>query len=326
MRRPDLINRTMIRNFFRPLYLTEGLNDKGSFKVVFMAGGSGAGKDTVLKHTLKGLPLKELDSDDAFEFLIHKRGLDPRFPDEQAKERDETRERAKAMTKARQKMWFQERHGLIINGTGDDLDKTRLMKDELERMGYDTAMVFVNVTNDESRRRNIMRGETIDPKTGQRGRTVPEHIRREKWEGSMKALDQYKKMFGDNFSMIDSSRDLFGSPEDRAAREEAHMEVHRKMKNFVERPPRLEAAREWYIAKSKMRNSDPDQIQRHVFAKFSPDERRDKPVQEDPRIDYHKLSNMSLAQRRRYGDQRAAQVLAQREREESIRMKGRIAA
>ena len=63
--------------------LSEGVNDKGVLKAVFMAGGPGSGKSYVASQ-LFGIPkkinvsvsgLKSVNSDTEFEFLLKKYGF-----------------------------------------------------------------------------------------------------------------------------------------------------------------------------------------------------------------------------------------------------------
>lgn len=280
-----------------------------------MAGGSGNGKDFVMKKSLGGLPLKEINSDHAFTYLMKKKGLDLKMPDEEASEREPLRKRAKGITQAKMKLAFDGRHGLIINGTADDVDKIQLMKTELENLGYDTAMVFVHTADSVSKARNIARGESGD-------RSVPEAIRKEKWDSSAKNMDRYKKVFGDNFNLVDSSKDAFGTPEEREDRESQHMEVFRKIKNFVETPSKMQAAKDWYQHHSEMRGLDTNRIIKHQFAKQSPHSKRMmNPPKMDASIDYAKLSNYSLGQRARWGDQQAADILHMRQRQKEISLR-----
>ena len=70
--------------------LTEGVQDKGIFKAVFMAGGPGSGK-TYIKQQLFGIPegganvsvsgLKSINSDREFVYLLKKYGFNPAFLD-----------------------------------------------------------------------------------------------------------------------------------------------------------------------------------------------------------------------------------------------------
>ena len=83
--------------------LLEGVHDKGIFKAVFLAGGPGSGKDYVLDNTLAGHGLTEINSDKALEFLMDKEKLDKTMPDDEEKQRNAVREKAKSMTELRQR-------------------------------------------------------------------------------------------------------------------------------------------------------------------------------------------------------------------------------
>ena len=69
----------------------------------------------------------------------------------------EAREKAKRITKARQGNYLDGRLGLIIDGTAQDVEKTKRPKDELESLGYDTMMVFVNTNMEVVQDRNKQR-------------------------------------------------------------------------------------------------------------------------------------------------------------------------
>jgi len=68
--------------------MTEGVDDPGILKCVFMAGGPGSGKsftameifgiDKRLKQSFSATGLKSVNSDSAFESLLKKNGIDPR--------------------------------------------------------------------------------------------------------------------------------------------------------------------------------------------------------------------------------------------------------
>ena len=128
--------------------LTEGVNDKGVLKAVFMAGGPGSGKSYVARE-LFGIPktinvsvsgLKTVNSDTEFEFLLKKYGFETvgggldidLWPkevfdtiaggDEDSKDMT-LRKKAKLMTKDRQKKYMEGRLGMIIDGTGHNYSK-----------------------------------------------------------------------------------------------------------------------------------------------------------------------------------------------------------
>ena len=73
--------------------LTEGVNDKGNFKAVFMAGGPGSGKSFIAAQ-LFGIPettsvsvsgLSVVNSDRQFKMLLKKYGFDPTMLDKYEK-------------------------------------------------------------------------------------------------------------------------------------------------------------------------------------------------------------------------------------------------
>jgi hypothetical protein len=219
--------------------LIEGVHDKAIFKAVFLAGGPGSGKDYVLDNTLAGHGLVEINSDKALEFLMDKKGLDKTMPASEKEVRDEVRGRAKNMTELRQKLALLGRNGLIINGTGDDHEKVARIKKGLEELGYDTSMVMVNTRDEVSAQRNIERGQ-------RGGRTVPEDIRREKWESVQNARPELAKMFGQNYMEFDNSEDLRQAPPELVKQKKDEMlELHKTIQGFVSAPPQSEAAKFW---------------------------------------------------------------------------------
>ena len=228
--------------------LTEGVNDKSIFKAVFLAGGPGSGKDYVLDNTLAGHGLTEINSDKALEFLMDKEGLDAQMPEGEKEARDFVRGRAKNITELKQRLALTGRNGLIVNGTGDDYEKVKRIKTALENLGYDTSMVMVNTEDEVSAQRNIERG-----KRG--GRTVPENIRREKWEAVQNARPELAKLFGDRYSEYENSEDLrTAAPEVVKAKKDEMLELYKGVKEFIAQQPASPAAEEW-IAK-EMQSAD----------------------------------------------------------------------
>ena len=219
--------------------LTEGVHDKAIFKAVFLAGGPGSGKDYVLDNTLAGHGLTEINSDKALEFLMDKEGLDKTMPASENEKKDIVRGRAKNITELRQKLALLGRNGLIINGTGDDVEKITKIKKRLEEIGYDSSMVVVNTADEISKQRNIERGQ-------RGGRTVPENIRKEKWDNVQAGRAEFAKMFGQNYMEFDNSEDLrTAPPEVVKAKKEEMLQLFKNVKNFVAAKPSSDAAKQW---------------------------------------------------------------------------------
>jgi cytidyltransferase-like protein len=231
--------------------LTEGVHDKSIFKAVFMGGGPGSGKDYVLDKTLAGHGLTEINSDKALEYLMDKRNLDKRMPQSQKGAREIARTKAKTMTELRQKLALQGRNGLIINGTGDDHAKIKKIKDRLEELGYESSMIMVNTRDEVSASRNVERGQ-------RGGRSVPEDIRKEKWQSVQNARPELAKMFGDNYSEIDNSDDLrAAAPEVRAAKEKEFLDLYKKIQKFVKAPPKNDEAKQWVASELDKKDTQP---------------------------------------------------------------------
>lgn len=234
------------------LLLTEGVNDKGIFKAVFLGGGPGSGKDYVLDRTLSGHGLTEINSDKALEFLMDKNNLDMRMPENEEEARNVVRSRAKTMTELKQKLALLGRNGLIINGTGDDVEKIAKIKERLENLGYETSMLMVNTADEVSKQRNIERGQ-------RGGRTVPEYIRKKKWDDVQAARAEHAKLFGDNYHEFDNSEDLrTAPPEIRDAKEKEILQMYKNMQKFVNKPPKNPFASSWIA--DEMQKKDTQKI------------------------------------------------------------------
>jgi len=219
--------------------LTEGVHDKGIFKAVFLAGGPGSGKDYVLDNTLAGHGMTEINSDKALEFLMDKKGLNKTMPASEKVARDVERGKAKNMTELRQRLALHGRNGVIINGTGDDAEKIKKIKSRLEELGYDTAMIMVNTRDEVSASRNVERGQ-------RGGRSVPETIRKQKWQSVQDSRADLAKLFGDKYVEFDNSEDLRSAkPEIVQAKKEEMLNIYKGVQKFIKTPPKAPQAKEW---------------------------------------------------------------------------------
>lgn len=167
--------------------LTEGVYDPAIFKAIFFVGGSGSGKTYVASKTADvdkrtigdeeifsdfdvmitgGSGLKFMNSDELFEFLLSKKKMTKDLTDLSPAEATKTakvRGVAKKIADAKKKLLLNGRLGLIVDGTGKDLNKIKKQKEELEALGYDTKMVFVNVPLNVAIERNMARKRKVMP-------------------------------------------------------------------------------------------------------------------------------------------------------------------
>jgi predicted kinase len=231
--------------------LREGVHDKGIFKAVFLGGGPGSGKDYVLSKTLDGHGLTEINSDKAFEYLMDKQGLDKKMPDNEEAQREVVRKRAKNVTEMRQRLALHGRNGVIINGTGDDPEKYASIKDMLEKLGYETQMIMVNTDDEVSKARNVERGQ-------RGGRTVPEDIRKEKWDSVQAARPMFGKLFRDGYVEFDNSEDLrTAAPEVVDAKTKELEQIYKNVQKFVGRPPKNDHAKGWIATELGKKDTTP---------------------------------------------------------------------
>ena len=174
--------------------LQEGVYDPNILKAFFLAGGPGSGQSYVVKRTTGGLGMKILNSDDHFERLLKQAGLDAKMPPEEKQPRDVARDRAKEMTKKQRENYLFGRLGLIIDGTGKNYDKLAYQARELEGLGYDTHMIFVNTSLDVALQRNK-----------ERDRSVPEPLVVKLWNAVQRNIGKFSNFFKGNFIIIDNN-------------------------------------------------------------------------------------------------------------------------
>lgn len=214
------------------LNLDEGPNDKHIFKAIFMAGGPGSGKSFVAQKVLKQFGLKFIDSDKMFEYLMSKKGLDVNDPEQiYSPDGQATRDQAKAQTDKQKHWWLDGKLGVVIDGTGRDLEKTARIRQEMIDQGYGTMMLYVNTKLAVSQQRNLDRP----------GRTIrPEEVEK-MWRRVQENIMKFQQLFGaDRFLVIDNSGGL-EDPE----RAEAFKNVESNIRKFLNQEPRNKIAQKW---------------------------------------------------------------------------------
>ena len=174
--------------------LLEGIYDPNIFKAVFLAGGPGSGKSYVVSKVVSGMGLKVINSDEPFERYLVKAGLSLKMPDEEQAERDIERKRAKKVTSARKGHAIDGRLGIIIDGTGKDYDKMIRQAAQLQELGYETSMVFVNTTLETALERNR-----------KRARSVPPEIAKQGWKDVQMNLPRFQRYFRKRFFVADNN-------------------------------------------------------------------------------------------------------------------------
>ena len=235
--------------------LVEGVNDPGILKAVFLAGGPGSGKTYIAKG-LFGIPdrinvsqtgMKMVNSDKELKYLLNKFGfgtdLDS-LPDEvfanltgDGPQSSGLRKFAKDLTAERRRLYQNGRLGMIVDGTGDDYQKIAREKAELEEIGYQTYMIFVNTTLEVALQRNELRD-----------RVLPQSIVSQSHKEVNRNIGAFQGLFGSsNFMIVDNNEQ---KTEDQA-KKRFKMLVKQGLGKFVKAPIKSKKALSW-IRKQKI--------------------------------------------------------------------------
>jgi predicted kinase len=208
--------------------ICEGIHDPAIFKAVFLVGGAGSGKTFVSQQLgLRAMGFVNINTDDAFEYLMTKQGLNFKMPPEEEPEREVARSRAKEITSTKQNLALDGRLGIIIDGTGDDYDKISTIRTKLKQIGYETFLIVVNTDLEVALARNKARP-----------RSVPEHIAAETWYGAQKNIGRFLNLFSNNAVVDNNDKNspLF---------HEQIQKTHKRISSWAKRPPKTQLAKEW---------------------------------------------------------------------------------
>jgi nicotinamide mononucleotide adenylyltransferase len=161
-------------------------NNRGQYKAIFVTGGPGSGKDVVIRECIAEQNIVEFNLQQVMDILNDKHKL--------------------AMRSMNPKMEaIRHRGPLIINGPADDFEKISSIKEELEELGYQTMMVFVDTTDKVSQERNTLLA-----------RMMLESTRHQRWTEAQKNIEQFSGLF-ENFSRFDNTGDLADKIDDISA-------------------------------------------------------------------------------------------------------------
>jgi hypothetical protein len=181
--------------------------DRGLFKAIFVTGGPGSGKDIIIREAIGSTKIVELNFVQAYDYLADKQKLSE-------KTNDFRREAIRS------------RGPLIVNGPADDNEKIAYIKEELEELGYETMMIFVNTTNETSQERN-----------SHLSRMMVESVRQDKWLKAQKNTKYFTEAFN-NFMPFDNTGNLDSKEEDIG-------NIYESTKLFLDSKVTNETATDW---------------------------------------------------------------------------------
>ena len=228
--------------------LLEGVYDPGIFKAFFLAGGAGSGKsysaekatgsaagkfqwdDSMSKLTpgkVGPYGLKVVNSDEQLEYGLMKAKMSSNmkaYTSGEVERKELIRTKAKKITLKREQLWVNGRLGLIIDGTAHDITKLGIKKKQLEDVGYDTYMIFVNTSIDIAIQQN-----------NARSRKLPDEIIRKTWDEVQGIKDSLANLFPGGFVEIVNNR----------AGENVFRKAFVEVGKLIKNPPNKPAAKMW---------------------------------------------------------------------------------
>ena len=237
--------------------ITEGVDDPGILKCVFMAGGPGSGKSYtakeifgVGKNSLASVSvggLKLVNSDIAFEKGLKDNGINPKELGTIEKEdaelwnmiagdnnKNSIRAHAKNLTDKQRAFYEAGRLGMIIDGTGDEVQKIKKKKQHAESLGYDCYMVFVNTSLEVALERNRNRDRVLSDK-----------LVTEIWKACQNNLGAFQSIFGGNFVIVDNT-----------VYKPVNKNVQKAVDAFVRKPLYNQIGKKWVANARALKNAN----------------------------------------------------------------------
>ena len=157
------------------------------------------------------------------------------MPDEEEYFRNMIRNQAKTTVNSQLDLYVKGRLGLVIDATGRDYNVIHRQFGELQLLGYDCYMVFVNTSLEVALDRNA-----------KRERMVPEHITKNSWQSVQNNIGRFQNLFGlSNFIVVDNSK----SEQELVTL--TMNKVNAVVRRFLNNPIKSYVAKKW-MAKERM--------------------------------------------------------------------------
>ena len=173
---------------------------QGNPRAIILAGAPGAGKGYVLKGLDLG-GLKVLNLDNRYISMLKQANISLDLKNASAEDRST---QAKLMAAANKEFkgeianTITGKESFILDGTAASIKQTTILKDELEKAGYEVFMLYVYTDLERSLKQNQDRFEKSD---GDDRSLAPAIVLRT-WNSVTQNYEPYKNLFGDNFTSV----------------------------------------------------------------------------------------------------------------------------
>ena len=174
---------------------------QGKPKALILAGAPGAGKSSIIRDILSQFNLNVLNVDDFYVKDLIKRGVSLDMKNATPEERSE---QAKAMGFSKKQydaamdVAVEGQENIVIDGTGASAGSTLKLNQRLKEAGYNTMMLYVYTSLEQSLERNEKRFEKSEGKD----RSLPPAIVFKTWSDVTGNFDVYYSSFGNNFVAV----------------------------------------------------------------------------------------------------------------------------
>ncbi len=168
---------------------------QGKPKAIFLAGPAGSGKTYTSKQLIPSNFIT-INVDDTYEELLKASGIGMKLtqmsPDE-LKKSGELMGQARKATDLKYQETLKDAKNILIDSVGGSSKTLLKKKQDLENLGYETAMLMTYVSPVTSLERNQQRERSLLPSIVIRS-----------WRDVNKNIDTYKQAFGDNFILLNN--------------------------------------------------------------------------------------------------------------------------
>lgn len=210
--------------------LTDGVYDPHIFKAVFMAGAPGSGKSTIAQKLFAHTGLRTLNVDDFWKLY-------------RSKQKKGDYEKYWELYKKKEKNLLDGRIGLLIDGTARNPEKMAGVKNKLDDLGYETAMVFVNTSFNTSWQR-------VQDRAAKTGREIDKDFVENTWTQVQRGLGKLQNIFEERFFIIDNNR------------KEVNLRYASKaLDRWLSTPPMKPKAQEWIKDQKALKSKVNEEIQ-----------------------------------------------------------------